>query len=73
VLYVEKHYDTEDLADWRARWLKFASVIPGSSESLEEDEQDRFDDWVNEAVTAFARMHGMKNRFNVFWSGGAES
>jgi hypothetical protein len=24
-------------------------------------------------VAAFARMHGMKARFNSYWSGGAES
>ncbi len=73
VLYVEKSYETDDATDWRARWLKFASVIPGSSEPPGEEEKDRFDDWINEAVAAFARMHGMKNRFNAFWSGGAES
>ena len=25
------------------------------------------------AVAAFARMHGMKARFNSYWAGGAES
>lgn len=73
VLWVEQYYDTEEETDWQARWLRFASLIPGSSEPPEsKDEKDRFDDWINDAVSAFARMHGMKNRFNLFW-GGAES
>lgn len=73
VLYIEGYYETEDTADWKARWLKFASLLPGSSAPPEEEEKDRFEDWINEAVAAFARMHGMKSRFNVFWSGGTES
>lgn len=73
VLCIEKYYETEDAADWKARWLKFASLMPGSSEPPGEDDQDRIDDWINEAVAAFARLHGMKNRFNVFLSGGTES
>ena len=73
VLWIEQYYETEDAADWKARWLKFASLLPGSTEPPGEQEEDRFDDWINEAVAAFARMHGMKNRFDVFWSGGTES
>ncbi len=69
VLWVEEYYDTEDESDWQARWLRFASLIPGSSEPPEsKDEKDRFDYWINDAVAAFARMHGMKNRFNMFWT-----
>jgi len=74
ILWIEKHYETDDDANWRDRWLRFASSLPGSSQPPEgEDEQDRFDDWVNDAVAAFARMRGLKNRFNLFWTGGAES
>jgi hypothetical protein len=74
ILWVEEYYDTDDESAWQARWLRFASVIPGSSEPPEnKEEKERFDDWINEAVRAFARMHGLKERFNVFWAGGAES
>lgn len=74
VLWVEEYYDTEEESDWQARWLRFASLIPGSSDPPEaKDERDRFDDWINDAVAAFARMHRLKNRFNIFWAGGAES
>ena len=74
VLSIEEYYETEDDSDWRARWLRFGSLIPGSSEPpASKDEEDRFDDWVNDAVAAFARLHHMRNRFNLFWSGGAES
>lgn len=73
ILRVEAYFETDDPQDWRARWLRFAAALPGSSEPPEEEERDRFDDWVNDAVAAFARMHGMKSRFNLHWSGGAES
>jgi hypothetical protein len=73
IFRVEACFDTDDPEDWRARWLRFAAALPGSSEPPQEEEGDRFDDWVNDAVDAFARMHGMKNRFNLYWSGGAES
>lgn len=74
ILRVEQHFETEDPDDWRDRWLRFASALPGSSEPPEgEEDKDRFDDWVNESVAAFARMQGMKARFNSCWSGGVES
>jgi hypothetical protein len=73
VLRVEGYFETEDPEDWRARWLRFAAALPGSSEPPEEEDTDSFDDWINGAVAAFARMHGMKARFNSYWSGGAES
>lgn len=73
ILYVEKYYETEDPADWKACWLSFATRIPGSSTPPGEGEDDRFDDWVNEAVAGFARMQNMRERFNAFWAGGNES
>lgn len=74
ILWIEEYYETDDDSAWQARWLRFAAVIPGSSEPPEsKDERDRFDDWINEAVRAFGRMHGMKDRFNMFWAGGGES
>ena len=73
VLWIERCYETEDAADWKAQWLKFASLIPGSSEPPGEEDENRFDDWINEAVAAFTRRHGMKNYFNMSWSGGTES
>lgn len=73
VLRVERYFETEDPEDWRARWLAFAAALPGSSDPPEEEETDDIDDWITEAVAAFARLHGMKARFNSFWAGGAES
>jgi hypothetical protein len=73
LLYVEGYFETDDPDSWRAQWLRFATALPGSSEPPDEEEKERFDDWINEAVAAFARMHGMKARFNACWAGGAES
>jgi hypothetical protein len=73
VLLVEEYFDTEEPDDWQAQWLRFAAALPGSSAVPGEDKQDAFEDWINAAVAAFARMHGMKARFGTHWSGGAES
>jgi hypothetical protein len=73
ILRVEKYFETDDPSNWCARWLKFAATRAGSSDPPKEGEEDRFDEWVDDAVSAFARMHGIKSRFNAYWSGGAES
>jgi hypothetical protein len=72
ILRVEAHFETDDPEDWRARWLRFGGALPGSSESPEEEEKDKIDDWINDTVAAFARVHNMKARFNSYWAGGAE-
>lgn len=75
ILRIEEYFEHEDddPGNWRARWLRFAATLPGSSEPPDEEDKDTSEDWINEAVAAFARMHGMKARFNAQWSGGAES
>lgn len=73
ILLVEEYLDTEEADAWQAQWLRFAASLPGSSAVPGEDKKDAFDDWINAAVAAFARMHGMKARFSTHWSGGTES
>lgn len=75
ILRIEEYFEHEDddSGNWRARWLRFAATLPGSSEPPDEEDKDLSEDWINEAVAAFARMNGMKARFNSQWAGGAES
>jgi len=72
ILYVEKLYDTEG-TDWTSQWLKFMTLLPGVSSPPAENETERFDDWIDDAVSAFGRQHGVMDWFNNFWSSEAES
>jgi hypothetical protein len=73
VLYIEKHFDDDNEGDWRSEWLAFGSRLAGSGEPPVADAGgDAFDDWIEEAVAAFARAHGMSDRFRLHWvDGGA--
>lgn len=73
IVRVEEYFNTDDPDDWRAQWLQFAATLPGSSEPPREEEKDAFDDWIDAAVAAFSRAHGMKARFGSYWPGGSKS
>jgi hypothetical protein len=61
ILFVEKYLETEDTADWRSRWLQFASRIPGSR--AVPSARDDHDEWIENAVAAFARHFQLRTRF----------
>ncbi len=61
VLLVEKVSATDDPADWRCRWLRFAAALPGSR-SVPADSSE-FDEWIENAVSAFARLWSMRGRY----------
>jgi hypothetical protein len=69
ILRVEGHSDSETPDNWRSQWLRFAKLLPGVTEPPEQEESDRFDDWIDQAVQAFARRHGVLARFTEFWRG----
>lgn len=52
ILYVDKSTSTDDDEDWRSLWLRFASALLGSGRPP--SEQEEVEDWVNDAVAAFA-------------------
>lgn len=72
VMVIEKHDDDDSLTDWRSRWLRFASSIPGARERPPVDSEDdaKFE-WIDEAVSAFARKIHANERFAEFWKEGA--
>lgn len=53
ILYIDEYTDTEDDHDWHSLWLRFASVLPGSGPIPRN--RDGYDDWIEDAVAAFAR------------------
>lgn len=61
ILKAESYVTTDDPNDWRSLWLRFAAALPGSSPPPRT--QDGFDDWIENAVAAFARRFNLRSRF----------
>lgn len=53
ILYIDDYTGIEDDQDWHSLWLRFASTLPGSRPVP--DNRDKYDDWIEDAVAAFAR------------------
>lgn len=67
IIHVEKHFDVDLMSDWKSQWLHFASHLPGVSDLPEEDETVKFDDWIDEAVSAFCRHFNIQEQFMNYW------
>lgn len=61
ILYVEEVTTTDDDEDWRSLWLRFASSLPGSRSVP--SEREKYDDWIEDAVGAFARRARLTTDF----------
>lgn len=71
ILHIESYFELDD-DDWRSQWLRFAGSLPGVSVPPREQERDRFDDWIDDAVASFARKFQTMNRFRRYWTGETE-
>lgn len=67
ILYIEKHFDTDLMSDWRSQWLHFASELPGVSDLPDEQQVEKVDDWIDEAVSAFCRRFEIQEKFMNYW------
>ena len=68
VLIEDKHFDVDDTGDWRSRWLRFASLIPGVPDiPAETADPDKLKEWILDAVSAFCRQQRMLSRFVTSW------
>jgi len=67
VLRVERRFETDD-EDWPSQWLRFATLLPGTPQPPSETDEDHFDDWIDEAVSAFCRRFGIMRRFEQYWT-----
>ena len=68
ILLQEKYFDLDDTGDWRSRWLRFSSLVPGAPDIPEEKEDiDELKEWINEIVSAFCRQQKMMDRFVSAW------
>ena len=63
------HRDTDDGADWRSKWLRFSTQLPGVNPNLpDKDESEEITGrWINEAVGSFARRLELKTNFSAAW------
>lgn len=61
ILFLEAHTSTEDISDWRSRWLLFASRIPGAGGVPKV--RDEYGDWIDDAAAAFARHFSLRSRY----------
>lgn len=72
ILVQEKHHDTEDLDDWRSRWLRFAISLPGVC-AIPDEKGIELDDWIDDTVAAFSRHHYFLSQFEQYWTGAQKS
>ena len=71
IIYVEDLDDPDDDGEtWQAKWLRFAGALPGVGPLPPKDEGDR-EQWVDDAVAAFAKQQAMLDRFIAGWKEGA--
>lgn len=70
VLLIEKHEDDANPDLWQSRWVKFASLFPGLGELPLPDDTDGRNDWIDDAVSAFAKKLQARTKFSEYWEGG---
>jgi hypothetical protein len=65
ILLVERYTETDDPHSWQSQWLQFAAQIPGSGALPVRGTSDDFDEWIENAVGAFARLYRMREQFTA--------
>lgn len=63
ILLVENAANAAEDEDWRSVWLGFAAALPGMPGGPPAD-RDEGEDWIDEAVSAFARRRGTAEQFS---------
>jgi len=61
------HRDTEDDEDWRSKWLRFATLLPGIPVELPKDDEGAETLWVEDAVRAFSKKLLLRQKFSEEW------
>lgn len=61
ILFIESYTTTEDISDWRSKWLLFTTRIPGAGGVPRV--RDEYEDWIENAVAAFARHFTLRSRY----------
>jgi hypothetical protein len=69
ILRQEEFCDTDDMDDWRSRWLRFAVSLPGVSDPPSDDDELNIDDWIETAVSAFSRHNNIRATYERYLTG----
>lgn len=67
ILIVDKRNDDNEMEEWHCRWIKFVKSLPGIDEIPDVDDVEKCQDWIQDAVSMFARKHKLKMKFKEFW------
>jgi hypothetical protein len=67
VLLIDEHDDDANSDDWKSQWVKFASLHPGLGELPGPEDTDGRTDWIDKAVSAFAKQLQARAKFAEFW------
>jgi len=65
ICLIEDDFDPDDMGDWKGRWARFATTLPGM-EAYPENRDDR-EEWIEKAVGAFSRRIGALAKFGGYW------
>ncbi len=68
ILKIERHFDTEDMTSWKSQWLYYAEHLPGIDDVPTEDQSERIDDWIDEAISSFCRQNRITHMFGQYWT-----
>jgi hypothetical protein len=64
ILIVDEYFALDDPDEWRSRWLRFASRLPGSGAPPQHGaREDELDDWIDNAVAGFARGFNLRTHY----------
>jgi hypothetical protein len=69
VLLIEKHDDDANPNDWQSQWVRFASLHAGLGDLPPTDDVDERGQWIEKAVSAFAKQLQARAKFAEFWKG----
>jgi len=72
VLVIDQHDDYDNPEDWRSQWVRFAMLSPGLGEIPKPDETEDRLDWIENAVSAFAKRIQVRSKFAEFWREGGK-
>lgn len=65
----EGYRDTDDELEWRSKWLRFATLLPGVDPDIPATDEgdDAARRWAEDAVAAFAKKLALKAKFAEAW------
>lgn len=69
VLIEHEHRDVDDNTDWRSKWLRFATLLPGVDPEIPEKDEDHdaARRWADDVVVAFAKKLALREKFGAAW------